>query len=285
MSGFADMIHGGISKEVFEKNEKRLLEGGGMQQYTHEVDQSGQVKKLGIADKFSQKSNELLHRMEVGWRSGLLDQLDKKLGPSAPGSVEEYLKHHLVNDRAGDYRNQSALVKSFQALGGPFVSFGLGIVPQQFIKTLEANPQRIVNFLNAQKDWQKTKAGKNQTFSTPLNEALAFFSDPVHYVTGGSRMGGIAELFNLKEDEDEHRFKGLGQYGIDLATAYVPGLEDIGKVIKSSTEQSPSGGKSNLADMLFDVIEQTFLNMGHETPEKPKIARANKKKISKEVGF
>ena len=247
---------------------------GGMQDYS-----------VPTNNKFTQASNDLLHRMEVGWRSGLLEQLDKKLGPSAPGSVEEYLKGHLISDRVGDYRNQSAFVKVFQALGGPFVAFGLGIVPQQFLKVMQENPGRVTNFLNAQKDWQKTKAGKNQTFSTPINEALAFFSDPVHYLASGSRIGAISELFDLKQQEDEGKFKGLGQIGLDLANAYLPGLEDVGKAFKSSTEQSPSGGKANLVDELANVIEASFLNMGRSTEEKPKIVRAQKKKIAKEVGI
>ena len=254
--------------------EKRLGEMGAMQDYS-----------VPTNNKFTQASNDLLHRMEVGWRSGLLEQLDRKLGPSAPGSVEEYLKGHLISDRVGDYRNQSAFVKVFQALGGPFVAFGLGIVPQQFLKVMQENPSRVTNFLNAQKDWQKTKAGKNQTFSTPINEALAFFSDPVHYLTSGSRIGAISELFDLKQQEDEGKFKGLGQIGLDLATAYLPRLEDVGKAFKSSTEQSPSGGKANLVDELANVIEASFLNMGRRTEEKPKIVRAQKKKIAKEVGI
>ncbi len=268
MSGFKHMIIHDPATEA------RLGEMGAMQDYS-----------VATTNKFAKAGNDLLHRMEVGWRSGLLEQLDKKLGSSIPGSTEEYLKGHLISNRVGDYRNQSAFVKMFQALGGPFVAFGLGIVPQQFLKTLEKDPSRIVNFLNAQKDWQKTKAGKNQTFSTPMNEALAFFSDPVHYLTSGSRIGAISELFNLKEQEDQGKFKGLGQVGIDLAQGYIPGLEDLGKAYSDTTGVSPSGGQKNMVDVLAEVIESTFLNMGHNTPEKPKIVRAQNKKTSKEVGF
>jgi hypothetical protein len=257
--------------------EKRLGEMGAMQDYSAPVN-----------SKFLQASNDLLHRMEVGWRAGLLEQLDKKLGSSAPGSAEEYLKGHLISNRVGDYRNQSAFVKMFQALGGPFVAFGLGIVPQQFLKTLEKNPARVWSFLQAQHDIQNNLLGKKKNtleINNPTTDALKFFSDPVHYMTSPSRTGPLAELFNLKEEEDQSKYRGLGEIGLDLAKAYVPGLEDIGKAVGSLTGTNMPGQKMSLADRLADVIEESFLNMFYQKAEKPKLMRAERRKIQKEVGF
>jgi hypothetical protein len=271
MSGFKYMIAHDPAVEA------RLGEMGGMQDYADPTN-----------NKFLKASNALLHRMEVGWRSGLLEQLDKKLGVSAPGSVEEYLKGHLISSRVGDYRNQSAFVKTFQALGGPFVAFGLGIVPQQFLKTLEENPARITRLLQAQEDIQANRQGRKKNtlvFNNPVTDAIKLFTDPIHYITSPSRTGGLAELFDLKEEEDDTKYKGLGEIGIDLATAFIPGLEDLTKAGGALLGENMPGQKMSLADRLADSIEETFLNMFYQKPEKPSIVRAQHKKISKEVGF
>lgn len=270
-SGFKHMI------KPAEGVEERLSSMGGMQDY---VDPTNNVLLKG--------SNDLLHRMEVGWRSGLLEQLDKKLGPSVPGSAEEYLKGHLISNRVGDYRNQSAFVKTFQALGGPFVAFGLGIVPQQFLKTLKEDPDRIYKLLQTQQDIQSNRQGNRKNtldFSNPTTDAAKFFTDPVHYLASPSRTGPISELFNLKEEEDQSKYEGLGQRGIDLANAYIPGLEAIGKTAGALEGVNMPGQKMSIVDRLADVVEEEFLNMFYQKPTKPKVARAEKKKISKEIGF
>lgn len=270
-SGFRHMI------KPAEGVEERLQSMGGMQDY---IDPTN--------NKFFKAGNDLLHRMEVGWRSGLLEQLDKKLGPSAAGSVEEYLKGHLISNRVGDYRNQSAFVKMFQALGGPFVAFGLGIVPQQFLKTLKEDPDRIYKLLQTQRDVQSNRQGKRRNtldFSNPTTDAIKFFTDSVHYLASPSRTGPIAELFGLKEDEDQGKYEGLGQRGIDLAQAYLPTTEAIGKAYGAASGQNMPGQKMSIIDRLADVIEEEFLNMFYQKPEKLKTTRAEKKKISKEVGF
>jgi hypothetical protein len=239
-------------------------------------------------NKLFKAGNDLLHRMEVGWRSGLLEQLDKKLGPSAPGSVEEYLKGHLISNRVGDYRNQSAFVKMFQALGGPFVAFGLGIVPQQFVKTLKEDPHRIYTVLQSLADVQANRQGKRRniiSMSNPITEALKLFSDPVHYMTSSSRIGPLSNLFDLKEEEDEGKYKGLGERGLDLAAAYIPGAEILGKSYTDISGQNMPGQRMSLADKLADVIEEEMLNMFFQKDQKPKVIRAGKKKTAREVGF
>lgn len=270
-SGFRHMI------KPAEGVEERLQSMGGMQDY---IDPTN--------NKFFKAGNDLLHRMEVGWRSGLLEQLDKKLGPSAAGSTEEYLKGHLISNRVGDYRNQSAFVKMFQALGGPFVAFGLGIVPQQFLKTLKEDPDRIYKLLQTQRDVQSNRQGKRRNtleFSNPTTDAVKFLTDPVHYLASPSRTGPIAELFGLKEDEDQGKYEGLGQRGIDLAQAYLPTTEALGKAYGAASGQNMPGQKMSIVDRLADAVEEELFNMFYQKPEKPKTTRAEKKKISKEVGF
>jgi len=271
MRGFAHMI------KPVAGVEDRLKTMGGMQDYI-----------VPANNKISQAGNDLLHHMEVGWRSGLLEQLDKKLGASAPGSAEEYLKGHLISNRVGDYRNQSAFVKMFQALGGPFVAFGLGIVPEQFLKTLKEDPHRIYQMLQAQQDIQSNRQGKRKNtieFNNPMTQAAKLFSDPVHYLTSPSRGGALAELGQLREDEDNTRFKGVGQYGIDLASSFIPGAEDLGKVASSLSGNAMPGQKMSIVDRLAVAIEGTFLNTFYQKAEKPKNVRAAKKKISKGVGI
>lgn len=271
MSGFNHML------KPVAGTEERLKTMGAMQDY---VDPTN--------NKFLKGSNDALHRMEVGWRSGLLEQLDKKLGPSAPGSVEEYLKGHLISNRVGDYRNQSAFVKMFQALGGPFVAFGLGIVPNQFLKTLKEDPHRVYTMLQSMQDVQSNRQGKRRNtleFDNPMTAATKLFSDPVHYMSSPSRVGGIAELFQLKNEEDEGKYEGLGQRALDLAQAYIPGAEALGKVAGAAEGTSMPGQKMSIVDKLADVVEEEFFTMFYQKQPKPKVMRASNKKISKEVGI
>jgi hypothetical protein len=179
-------------------------------------------------------------------------------------------------------------VQMFKSLGGPFAAFGLGIVPENFLKALKENPGRIRNHLQLMQDIQNDRQGKKRTtieWSNPTVSALKLFSDPINYITSYSRIGPLSEAFHLKEDEDNTKYKGLGQIGLDLAQGFIPGLEAIGKTKEVNQGHSMGGQPMSLVDKLADVIEEQFFDILYKKNPKPKVLRAEKKKIEREVGF
>ena len=59
---------------------------------------------------------------ELGLEEATLEEADHLFGPSK-SVADEYVKGQHVMDKMGDYRNVSALISFFQAIGAPFASF------------------------------------------------------------------------------------------------------------------------------------------------------------------
>lgn len=248
---------------------RRLQEMGGLSEYADTARTA-----VGKA------SNALLHKMEYGWRAGLLEELDKKLGKSDPGSVEELLKGHMVNNHIGDYRNQSAFVHMFRALGGPFVAFRLGIVPEQVLRTLRDNPSRITTPLRAETDIQENRQGKRKntmTFGGPLEDAAKLATNPTGFL--GSSLGALTSIPELADPTH----KGLLDKGIELAQSYIPGLSDISKLTEVAEGTTMPGQKMSLVDQLMGAIEEEFLNIKFHKNPSPKQEKAERGRIRKGV--
>src|SRR6266550_2555854 len=227
------------------------------------------------------KSNEILHKMEYGWRAGLLEQLDKKLGPSAPGSVEEFLKGHMISNHVGDYRNQSAFVHMFKALGGPFVAFRLGIVPQQFLRTMKEKPSRIINQIRGNQDIQNNRQGKRKNEliqGGPTEDMLKLLTDPRAFFASPSTSGVLGEF--LSSSSSLHG--GLLERGIDLAKAYIPGASDISKLGEVMQGSTMPGQKMSIVDKLMGAVESEFLNMYYKKKETTKQVKASKGRIRRD---
>jgi len=228
------------------------------------------------------KSNEILHKMEYGWRAGLLEQLDKKLGPSAPGSVEEFLKGHMISNHVGDYRNQSAFVHMFKALGGPFVAFRLGIVPQQFLRTMKEKPSRIINQIRGNQDIQNNRQGKRKNEliqGGPTEDMLKLLTDPRAFFASPSTSGVLGEF--LSSSSSLHG--GLLERGIDLAKAYIPGASDISKLGEVMQGSTMPEQKMSIVDKLMGAVESEFLNMYYKKKETTKQVKASKGRIRRDV--
>jgi hypothetical protein len=67
-------------------------------------------------------NNAILDRAETGMRAAVLEHLDKTMGASK-NVADEYQKGQEIMNAMGDYRNVSALISFFQAIGAPFASF------------------------------------------------------------------------------------------------------------------------------------------------------------------
>jgi hypothetical protein len=230
----------------------------------------------------SKASNALLERMEVGWRAGLLDQLDRKLGPSIPGSVEDYLKGAMINSHIGDYRNTSAFVQFFKALGGPFVAFRLGIVPEQFAKTLAEHPSRIESQVRGQEDVQNNREGKKRNeieFAGPTTDALKLLTDPRKFFASQSTSGLLGSYLSGSDELQG----GLIDNAMKIGEAYIPGLEDLGNIYQAAEGATMPGQKMSLADKLAAAVEEELLSIHYRAPQKAKAVRSENKRIKKDV--
>jgi membrane-bound lytic murein transglycosylase B len=69
-----------------------------------------------------QHSNAILDHTENAMRQALLDQADKRMGPSQT-AMDEFLKSQEVRDAMGDPRAQNAFISFLGSLGGPFAEF------------------------------------------------------------------------------------------------------------------------------------------------------------------
>jgi hypothetical protein len=114
-------------------------------------DLKGPWKRVPLVRGVVGIGQKILNRLEGGYRSALLDHLDKEVGPSLT-EADELLKGQMIRDALGDYKNVSAFVSMLQAMGGPFVAFRVGIVPKAVSQAIVRNPQRVEGLTRAQKD-------------------------------------------------------------------------------------------------------------------------------------
>jgi len=189
---------------------------------------------------------DFAHRLEAGWRAGLADTLEQKLGPPKT-EAEKYIRGWMINDHIGDYRNQSAFVKFFEGLGGPFVAFRLGIVPQNAVRTLKEHPQRLAELYRAQQDLNENRQGKRtNTFEVggPFKDIAEYVSDPYKFMQ--ESMSG--ELTG----ED---FRNMG---MSLMSNYVPGAGAVGDEANILSGTNRPGQDTTLQDKLFDSVASFF---------------------------
>jgi len=152
----------------------------------------------------------LLGKMEHGWRAGLLDHLDHVLGPSAPGSKEEYLKGALINKKLGDYTNQSAFVKFFSAIGGPFVAYHLGILPKAVIDSVKHNPINWETVARLRDQNQQNREGHNRnelSSGDPVTESAKAAFNPPGYVMSTSALPLLWTAGNELANDWQHPSK------------------------------------------------------------------------------
>lgn len=239
--GLAAMTHPPSAAEI-----KELEDIGALPKYL------GQASRNGI----EAKSQAALERMELGWRYGLKQTLDKKLGVPVT-EKDKLLRGYLINNKVGDYRNQSAFVKMFQALGGPFVAFRLGIIPARVAEAAIKNPERIVAATRGQEDFQKNRdphAQRQNEFvlGGPVNDFSELLSDPKQYLA--NTLGAMGNLGR----EPSAGGQGLFQSAVNLAGSYIPGVAGAEDLAKTIAGHERPGQKVQLSDQLLDAILSQF---------------------------
>jgi hypothetical protein len=100
---------------------KRLMNMGAHQSYAADFSKIIGAQVPGL-QQVLHMNNAILDRAETGMRAAVLEHLDKTMGASK-NVADEYAKGQQIMNAMGDYRNVSALISFFQAIGAPFASF------------------------------------------------------------------------------------------------------------------------------------------------------------------
>lgn len=271
--GLAAMTHPPSPAEV-----KELEEMGALPKYLGAMHDPGGNPFQRAGHAIDDNSQKALERMELGWRYGLAKTLEKKLG--VPVTQEEkLLRGWLINNKVGDYRNQSAFVKMFQALGGPFVAFRLGIVPAKVAEAMKSNPERLVAATRGQRDLQDNRDHNAQrqnefTLGGPVQDEAEMFSNPGKYL--GDTIGNVSGLGKSTEAGG----KGLIQAAMNMAGSYIPGVSSAQEFGKDAAGTERPGQKVEFADQIMDSMLAS-LGMYYKKKMAPKIENKEYRQIRK----
>lgn len=279
--GMPAVMHGmiGMAKGVDKATLQRLEDIGAMPIY---IDKA--------ASKWGKAMHSTLERTEQGWRAGLLKVLDERLGVGTPGSVKEMLKGQIISNHIGDYRNQSAFVKMFQALGGPFVAFRLGIVPARVAETALKHPSRIVQPLRAGQDIQNNRSTKGKKANRyemggPIDDAIKLGTNTAKFLGSASTEGPISALNSSAAGDN----KGIVGHLLDMANSYIPGASSISegaKILGGHAMPGPHGEQHmSWADQLGTAIGNIGLGGHFQKQITKKQENIKNKKIRKQQGL
>lgn len=202
--------------------------------------------------QFTGGMQNVMQTMEEGWRKALLDQLDRQMGPSR-NAQDELRKGYEVAKRIGDYRNQNGFVKLFEAIGGPFVAFRLGIVPQNIVKALHDNPGRVLALLRAPQDLQANRTQQAQAANRlevggPTDDFAKMVFAPGNYLTSPSSLGMVGSAI---QSQFHPQGEPLSQDIASAARYNVPGASEAEDLANTWwLGDSMPGQQMSLADKL-----------------------------------
>jgi hypothetical protein len=255
--GLPAVMHGlgAMATGVGDAEVSRLRNMGALPDYLQEELKTG----AGPLGKLTQASQHGLEHVELGWRAGVLRQLDRQLG-KPKDELDEYMRGYMVNHMVGDYRNQSALVKAFSALGGPFVAFRLGIVPRTFMKTLATHPERINRILEMEHDTNDNRDSRGKQVSTlegggPVSDMMSLWADPQKYLANTLGMLGQA---GHEAPVNAGLFQQLFSHANDIAASYIPEIGAAEKIDTIATGVERPKQEPTLTQRLEDVILEMF---------------------------
>jgi hypothetical protein len=221
---------GYMGKGVSEAQRTRLQNLGSIAEYT--VDVGNVWSKLPVSKQLLEYGQKTLSEMELAYRQGLLDELDRTWGPSfdhKAGVVTderlEMQKGQAIRDAVVDYRNVPLVIAWMEAAGAPFAAFFGGLTKAVGRAALH-HPERVAavqrGTRDVQEDYGVTIPNPVNTFAKlafnapktvlqhigPIGggtlEALSEFVHPLDQVIADniSRWGGpwlsqIPDFFNL----------------------------------------------------------------------------------------
>jgi hypothetical protein len=254
----ARLVNMGVDADYVRDIEHPLEEGALEGQSALE---RGIEKATSMGKTWTEGSNKVLTRIELGYRQGLLDMLDRqmpKLADPAANTVLDYKKGEIIRQALGDYRNVSYFVSVLDALGGPFVAFRLGIVPGAVSRALVRRPGYVAATGRGQQIYNEEFQGDKPSVvegGGPVADAAKMGADPFGYLTGPASLGPIGMA---KQMMDPNKPISAGQIAEQGLRQFVPGagmLEDAG-VLKDvlgggySTAPGVSPGQSLMMSIL-----------------------------------
>jgi len=219
------------------------------------------AKVTSLGPKATGVSNNILTRLEMGYRQSLLDQLDRKwprLADPKADALLDYKKGDIIRSALGDYRNVNYFISVLDALGGPFVAFRLGIVPGAVTRALIRRPNYVESVAHAQgtfnDSFQKGQPSEG-VIGGPVDDWARLMVNPLGTMESPSTLGPWGTAMRYA---DPNRTVGGGSMAEDTLRAVVPGagmVEDTGVLhdLLGGGYQPPPGvspGASLFASML-----------------------------------
>jgi len=183
-----DLRSGG--KGISEADIKRIEEMGAAVDYhsNKPTTRWGEILTGGkLGGKALEASQALLNRMELAYRKGLLEELDRTLGPSTPGSRLEMEKGQQIRDAVVDYRNIPLVIAAMEYVGAPFAPFLSGLTSAVSI-ALRTHPERVAAV-------QKIENGMQQDLGVTVPNPVNTFENWLDPLGNFIRRSGPAGQF------------------------------------------------------------------------------------------
>jgi hypothetical protein len=227
----------------------------------------------------------LLGQMEYGWRAGMLEHLDRVLGPSEAGTKAEYIKMALINKKLGDYHNLTAFARAFASYGGPYVAYKLGVLPKAVLDSVRNNPINFETVARTEGQVQQNRQGAYQnklSMSDPVSETGEMTTNPVGYLVNTAMMGFMKDGFELANDwanpsETRETFdQGIAK----IAENHIAPLGMIAGAMENAQGKSFAGQPMSFADHMAAVIMGGLNAHIHKFPSQ-KAERKNERFIEK----
>ena len=275
-------------------DEEMLAQHGAAATYVHEHEAPGLWAKWPAYLGGSTVKNHIirmqsqLQGMETGWRASLWKALEehpeyRKLDPLLRGA--------MVSQKAGDPRNVAAFVRSFEQLGGPFVSYRLGIVPRAVLDAVAKNPQRVLAAIRPVLDLQQNRSRQAQADNTLMindpveNAARLFGPGALNYLLSPSTVG----LFGFAQQLAEGEMMGRPweESALNTINSINPfeTLVKIGSFAWPHEADSPfnpmPGQKMSLADHLTGALLVPFASFYFAKAASQKYAAQTEKRVGK----
>jgi hypothetical protein len=278
--GVAAMVN--PSKAASELVKARLIQGG-----SAIPDYIGQHTANWFPG-YKEAANSMSHvlgQMEYGWRAGMLEHLDRVLGPSEAGTKAEYIKMALINKKLGDYHNLSAFARAFASYGGPYVAYKLGVLPKAVLDSVRTNPLFFDTVARTEQQAQDNRQGANQdkwSGSDPVSETGKMTTAPVGYVADTATMGFLHDYMELTNDwgNASETHETFDQGVLKILENHIAPLGLAAGAIENIQGKSFAGQPMTFADHMMAAIMGSLNQHIHKFPSQ-KAERKNEKYINK----
>lgn len=281
---------------------KTALSGGVPQAVRHELEQIGAAPTMfqhaedsiftkipGVGPQYKKMVGTLFDKMQeldTAYRASLLKQYSKTMPYKT--AADKLLVGRKIAEKIGDPRTQNAIVKLFEAFGGQFVAYRLGISPKAVLMGLAEHPTRIAQPDRAITDIQHDRSAQGQnanelTFRTPaaeamelgasllgppLGEANPFFASPATSGVAGQSLAA------------QHSKQSTFQRAAETAGYYLPGGSLVENTVAAAHGDFMPGQKMTLTDRLVWSVLAPF-GVYFRRQEKPSTVRSENKQTLK----